>query len=217
MWPNMIVIVMAVVYKHIRLDTNEVFYVGIGKTKRRAFSKLHRNRHWRAVVAKTEYSVFVVSENISWEEACEQEKLLIREYGRCDLRLGSLTNMTDGGEGAFNPGDEVRHKIRAARIGRGYNKGVKRLDLSNRNRSRKGQASWNKGIKNPTKSENQRGIKNHMHGRIGSENPRSKGCVVDGVVYDAATTASKTLNINYYTLTKRLTSLSKKYSSWYYL
>jgi hypothetical protein len=31
------------VYKHIRKDTNEVFYIGIGKTEKRAYNKICRN------------------------------------------------------------------------------------------------------------------------------------------------------------------------------
>lgn len=41
---------MAIVYQHRRLDTNEVFYVGIGKTERRAYSIHGRSRHWSNVV-----------------------------------------------------------------------------------------------------------------------------------------------------------------------
>ena len=32
---------MAIVYRHIRLDKNEVFYIGIGKTEKRAYEKHH--------------------------------------------------------------------------------------------------------------------------------------------------------------------------------
>ena len=38
-------------------------------------------------------------EDISWKEAQEVEVLLISEYGRRDLGLGNLVNLTNGGEG----------------------------------------------------------------------------------------------------------------------
>jgi len=95
---------MAYVYKHIRLDTNEVFYVGIGTQDKykRAFSKKSRNVFWKNITSKTEYLVEIISDNITWEEACIKEKQLILELGRRDLKLGTLVNMTDGGDGTIN-------------------------------------------------------------------------------------------------------------------
>ena len=43
---------MAIVYQYIRLDTNEVFYIGIGKTLIRSSSKANRNKYWKNVVNK---------------------------------------------------------------------------------------------------------------------------------------------------------------------
>ena len=90
---------MAVVYRHRRLDTFEVFYIGIGKTEKRAYSKKSRNKWWKNIILKTEYSVEIIIEDISWKEAQEVEVLLISEYGRRDLGLGNLVNLTNGGEG----------------------------------------------------------------------------------------------------------------------
>ena len=89
---------MAVVYRHRRLDTFEVFYIGIGKTEKRAYSKKSRNKWWKNIILKTEYSVEIIIEDISWKEAQEVEVLLISEYGRRDLGLGNLVNLTNGGE-----------------------------------------------------------------------------------------------------------------------
>lgn len=106
-----------VVYRHRRLDTNEIFYVGIGKTKKRAYSKHQRNPHWYNIVNKTDYSVEIIAEVDTWELACELEQLLIQEYGRKDLGLGSLVNMTDGGDGAVNLSQESIEKIREDKLG----------------------------------------------------------------------------------------------------
>ncbi len=45
-------------------------------------------------------------------EAHVRERALIAEIGRHDLKLGPLTNQTDGGEGAANPSEESRQRRR---------------------------------------------------------------------------------------------------------
>jgi hypothetical protein len=101
---------MAYVYKHIRLDNNEIFYVGIGNDNnyKRAYQKISRNIFWKRVVNKTKYIVEIIDDNLIWKNACEKEINLIKEIGRRDLGLGSLVNLTDGGEGMNNPTNEVR-------------------------------------------------------------------------------------------------------------
>ncbi len=95
---------MAYVYQHIRLDTNEIFYVGISKGKKynRAYLKVRRNSYWTNIINKTQYKIEIIKDNISWEEACVIEKELITKYGRKDNNTGILANMTDGGEGKVN-------------------------------------------------------------------------------------------------------------------
>lgn len=94
---------MAIVYQHIRLDTNEIFYIGIGKSQKRAFSINNRNKHWHNIVNKTNYKIEILHNNIScWKLACNIEIHLIQIYGRKDLELGTLVNMTDGGDGILN-------------------------------------------------------------------------------------------------------------------
>jgi hypothetical protein len=90
---------MAYVYKHLRNDTKEVFYIGISKFEKRKLSHKNRNPHWHHIVNKFGYVVEIVENELSWEAACEKEKQLIKQYGRRDLGLGPLVNMTDGGEG----------------------------------------------------------------------------------------------------------------------
>jgi hypothetical protein len=92
---------MAVVYRHRRLDKNEVFYVGIGKKESRAFDMVHRNHIWKGIKSRSEVGVEIVASDLSWELACELEQLMISEYGRIDLHTGSLANLTDGGEGTL--------------------------------------------------------------------------------------------------------------------
>jgi len=91
---------MAIVYQHIRKDNKDIFYIGIGTTESRAY-EYGRNYLWQEVVDKTEYEVKITHENIIWEEACAIEKYLIAFWGRKDLGLGLLTNLTDGGDGSI--------------------------------------------------------------------------------------------------------------------
>lgn len=91
---------IAYVYRHRRLDTNEIFYVGIGITKnfKRAYNKRGRSKWWDNIVSKTDYNVEIMASSLYLNEAKELEMLLISEYGRADLKRGSLVNLTDGGE-----------------------------------------------------------------------------------------------------------------------
>ena len=93
---------MAYLYRHVRLDKQEVFYIGIGSDKnyKRAYIKKNRTKHWYNI-AKNGYEVEIMLDNLTWEEACEKEKEFIKLYGRKDLNEGTLVNMTDGGEGAL--------------------------------------------------------------------------------------------------------------------
>jgi len=52
-------------------------------------------------------------------EALARERFLIKEIGRHDLKLGPLTNQTDGGEGSSNPSEESRQKRRESLWGDG--------------------------------------------------------------------------------------------------
>jgi hypothetical protein len=45
------------VYKHIRLDTNTVFYVGIGTSLYRKYDKHGRNAYWKNIVKLAGYRV----------------------------------------------------------------------------------------------------------------------------------------------------------------
>lgn len=93
---------MACVYRHIRLDKDEPFYIGIGKTAKRAYSKKNRNNHWHNITNITNYEVEILLDDLTWEQACQKEIEFILLYGRKDLNTGILCNMTDGGDGTLN-------------------------------------------------------------------------------------------------------------------
>lgn len=119
---------MAYVYRHIRVDKNEPFYIGIGKTPYRHIAKQGRNPIWKKIANKTEYKVEVLFENISWLEATKKEIEFISLYGRIDKGTGSLANMTDEGDGNLGliHSQEALAKISEASKGRAsYWKGKK--------------------------------------------------------------------------------------------
>lgn len=109
---------MACVYQHRRLDDNSIFYIGVGKDKSRAYSKKQRNKHWKYIVNKAGYDVDVLIEGCSIDDAKVVEIGMISDYGRADLNLGLLVNMTDGGDGTVNHSPEVIESISKKLIGK---------------------------------------------------------------------------------------------------
>lgn len=97
------------VYKHIREDKGNIFYIGIGKIRSdkaattfrmkhyRAFSKQGRNPIWKRIVNKTIYKVEIIITGITFEEAKDLEIELISKYGKIKDK-GLLSNISDGGE-----------------------------------------------------------------------------------------------------------------------
>lgn len=93
---------MSIIYRHRRLDTNEIFYIGVGVNEKRAFMKRNRSLFWNNITSKTKYNVEIIQENLSQEDAFELEIFLIELYGRKDINTGILCNLTNGGEGRTN-------------------------------------------------------------------------------------------------------------------
>ena len=111
------------VYRHIRLDKNEPFYIGIGSKKNyaRAYEIYanKRNNIWSIIYNKTSIEVEILADNLSKEQASAKEQEFINLYGRINLKTGCLSNMTDGGDGIWNckHSDETKDKIRKTKIG----------------------------------------------------------------------------------------------------
>jgi hypothetical protein len=103
---------MAYVYRHIRLDKNLPFYIGIADDSKnglytRAYGLHGRNPLHQSIVDKTEVEVEIILDDLTWEEACEKEKELISLYGRIMLNNGCLSNLTAGGEGTLGRIDSL--------------------------------------------------------------------------------------------------------------
>lgn len=97
-------------YRHIRLDKNEPFYIGVGtanidrKTFRsyyhRAFQK-NRNNIWKAIYCKTAIRVEILFESDDYKKILEKEKFFISLYGQINNNTGILANISSGGEGVL--------------------------------------------------------------------------------------------------------------------
>lgn len=119
---------MYYLYRHIRLDKNEVFYIGIGTIVRtnyniqseetlytRAYRKgKYRNQHWNNIANKTNYSVEIMFHTENILEIQKKEREFIALYKE------TLTNKTDGGHGieSYNHTRLAKEKISIALKGR---------------------------------------------------------------------------------------------------
>jgi hypothetical protein len=116
------------VYQHKTLDTGEIFYIGIGclSNYRRAFSKYSRSKFWKIITDKYGFSVEILKDKLTSEDAKILEKELILKYGRRDLKTGILCNLTDGGDGVFNLTQDSRKRISEAGKKRTHTEEVKK-------------------------------------------------------------------------------------------
>ncbi len=106
-------------YRHKIIETKNVFYIGIGtkkdsngyKTKYfRAFTKGSRGKFWYNITKKHKYVVEIILESNDYDFIGKKEQEFIKLYGRRDLGLGTLVNLTDGGNGVSgskNPHSEA--------------------------------------------------------------------------------------------------------------
>lgn len=90
---------MSLVYKHIRKDTGEIFYIGIAESIKRAYDFKGRNNIWKQIAQETTIEVRIYKDNIPRIEARDIERRLIEQYGRRDKKTGILANKSIGGEG----------------------------------------------------------------------------------------------------------------------
>jgi hypothetical protein len=130
---------MHYLYRHIRLDKSEPFYIGIGtKTNvkfktftseyRRAFSKQRKDsKIWNLITSKTNYEVEILFESDDYDFIKKKEIEFISLYGRINTNTGTLSNMTDGGDGSLGKvyNECTINKLKIARIKRGAINNVK--------------------------------------------------------------------------------------------
>ena len=185
---------MAVVYRHIRLDKNQPFYIGIGNEKSRAYDKKSRTNWWKNI-AKKGYEVEILFEDIDFEEAIKKEIEFVALYGRKNNKTGILVNLTDGGQGTigYKHTEESIEKCRTAAKNQ-----VRTLE----SRLKIGLAS--KGEKNGCYGRT--GEKHPMFGKPGywkdKASPKREKIEYEGTVYESKTALAKHLNISKSLVTK---------------
>lgn len=182
---------MAYVYRHIRLDKNEPFYIGIGSdmTNKRANEKARRSELWKKIVAKSDYEIEILMDDITFEEAKLKEIEFIKLYGRIDLDNGTLANLTDGGDGLVNRVFTAEHKkkLSLSKIGKKVSEETKtklrtyRLGIPNSPEARAKISKANKGrVNSPELMEllhNRKGEKNPVFGITGAKCKNFKGFI----------------------------------------
>jgi len=86
------------IYRHIRPDKNEPFYIGIGKHGTKRSLHKRRNSIWNNIVTKNQqvYDIDILFEDLSLQEASEKEIEFIALYGRIKDG-GILANILKGG------------------------------------------------------------------------------------------------------------------------
>lgn len=191
---------MAVVYSHTRLDNNTIFYIGIGKDYKRAYSKYSRNNYWKNIVSKTDYKIDILFDNLTWDEACKKEIELISFYGRKDIKTGELANMTSGGDGVKGHSKETIKKIINIHKGRKQSK----EEINKRINSRKGYIHSEETKNKMSKSKkgyvfSKEHIKNLSLSHLGktTSNAVITLDLLTGIYFDSFRNACDRLNLKY--------------------
>lgn len=168
------------VYRHIRLDTNQVFYIGIGgfdkndTSYKRAYDKTRRSNLWKNIINKTDYEVEIILEDLSFEKCCEKEIEFIKIYGRKDKKTGTLANMTDGGESGYGRicKEETKEKLRNRKVTDKMLVALDRTGKKHTIEAKENMSNNNKGFLKPKKS-----------------------VIIEGILYNSIGEASRKLNI----------------------
>lgn len=217
------------IYRHIRTDTDEVFYIGKGANRisrkwdyERAYTHYRRNKFWQSVVSKCpDIEVEIVMEFDTEEQCIAKEIELIALYGRRNRGTGTLVNLTDGGDGTTGRicTEELRQKRRERVTGSKHPSFGKQLSAETRRKKSEainGEKHHLYGKKLPEEwKENIRrskyGAGNPMYGKCGAEHPNSKPVIntVTGAVYSSVAEAAAAEGVNVKTLYQYLDGTKK--------
>lgn len=125
-------------YRHIRIDKDEPFYVGIGTRTKMELknidhvrAKVYHNHNpiWESIIAKTEYSIDILVESDDYTFIRNKEREFVKLYGRINLGTGILANLTDGGEDnlGWKPTKETLQNMSEGRKGEKNHRFGKRM------------------------------------------------------------------------------------------
>jgi hypothetical protein len=113
------------VYRHVRLDTNVPFYVGLGRKENfsRAYTTKGRNKDWHTIVSQTKYEVEIMVYDLRKEDGKRKEREFIQLYGRAYNGSGTLCNIKKGGDGVYERSEETKKFFSELHKGNTYFKG----------------------------------------------------------------------------------------------
>ena len=215
-------------YIHTRKSDGGIFYVGIGDEDR-PYKKQGRNSHWYNVVNKYDYDITILKTNMSWGEACELEIKMITFYGRKDLGLGCLVNMTNGGQGnkGLIQSKKTKQKIRESLNGKMI--GEKNPNFGKKSSEETKQKMREKATGRKSSEETKLKIKESLTGKkrskeiieksIGGNNPRARKiiCNITGKIYECIKDAAENNGLGYTSLISSLTGKRPNKTSLRYL
>ena len=227
---------MAYVYRHIRIDKNEPFYIGIGSdakyTRANELRSKRRNPLWNRISLKTKVEVEIILDDLTWEDACKKEIEFIKLYGRLDNKTGILSNLTDGGDGSLGIifSEEKKNLLRIRFSGVNnpmYGKRLPKETIERISQSNKGRSVWNQGKKGVYSDETLKKMSDGKKGCIawnkGMKNVNGKGLaklVIDfntGIFYESAKEASIAKGLKHTTLKSQLNGTNKNKTSMMYV
>lgn len=172
---------MAIVYNHKKATTGEIFYIGIGLAKARAYTHHGRNKYWHRIVNKHGYVVQITHEGVCKEEAVSIERYLIYFYGRRDIKAGPLINLTDGGEGVINVSWEAEIAKRKG-LSDYWNRNRKMLTqrAADQMKNKEFKKKFHEGTRNKWKEEDYRKKKTDQAVAL-ANNPAHRQKMTDGI------------------------------------
>lgn len=226
---------MAYLYRHIRLDKNEPFYIGIGSDLHynRAYDLKNdrRNYIWNKIKQKTKIEVEIILDNLTWEQACEKEMYFIKLYGRIDNKNGILSNLTNGGDGSLGfimP--EYRRQMLSEKFkGKGnpmFGKKMPKVSIEKTRLKNIGRIPWNKGkvgiysedtkIKMGKSKIGKTAWNKDKKGVNGISNAKLVINLENGIFYQSCKEAALTYNVKHSTLKSKLNEWNRNNSSFIY-
>lgn len=198
------------IYRHIRPDTNEVFYIGKGNIETKSHGVRHleksgRNKWWKSIVAKNNgiYKSEIIFFCDTEEEVNQKEIEFIKIYGRANLGEGTLCNLTDGAEGTtgLKVSDETKKILSDMFSGENHPNYGKKLSQEICNKKSESMKRSDKNLKGKKLPEWWKdkirqakiGDKNHRFGKTGALSCRSRKVIdsISGEVYVSVSDAAE--------------------------
>lgn len=201
------------IYRHIRIDKGEPFYIGVASSLKRAYSKNGRNNLWHKIVEKSQYEVEIMLSDIPYKDALKKEIEFINLYGKIIDNTGTLCNITNGGEGMF--GVKINESTRLKK-----SKKLKGRILSDEHKNKISNSHKGKKIDILHNIKLQNGRIKNQNRVISNLKEKNKKKVIDentGIIYESATEAALLNSINRSTMYCYLCGINKSKTNFKYV